>query len=183
MTTKQAAPGICRSVYTEPEINLNEPDLPVIPIGTIHTPFSNLEDMPIQPKGAKNVQGHIELLPQYAEGLQDLNGFSHIYLIYQFHKATRTELTVIPFMDTVPRGVYSTRSPLRPNHLGLSIVELVSITASTLLIRGIDVLDGTPVFDIKPFIQAFDHINESTSGWMTASDEDVENRRSDRRFL
>jgi tRNA-Thr(GGU) m(6)t(6)A37 methyltransferase TsaA len=155
----------------------------VIPIGTIHTPFSSLEDMPIQPKGAKDVLGHIELLPKYAEGLQDLNGFSHIYLIYQFHKATRTELSVVPFMDTVPRGVYATRSPLRPNHMGLSIVQLISISGSTLHIRGIDVLDSTPLLDIKPFIQAFDQITNSTSGWMTASPQDVENKRSDARFL
>jgi tRNA-Thr(GGU) m(6)t(6)A37 methyltransferase TsaA len=165
------------------QLIINELDFTVIPIGTIHTPFTNLENMPIQPKGAKDVQGCIELLPQYTEGLKDLSGFSHIYLIYQFHKATRTELTVIPFMDTVPRGIYSTRSPLRPNHLGLSIVELISISGSTLQIKGIDVLDGTPVFDIKPFIRAFDQINESLSGWMTASEKDVENRRSDTRFL
>ena len=96
-------------------------------IGTIHTPFDKLENMPIQPKGAGEVIGTVELQEKYVEGLADLDGFSHIYLLYEFHMAQRTALTVIPFMDTSPRGVFATRSPLRPNHIGISIVRLIGI--------------------------------------------------------
>lgn len=155
----------------------------MIIIGTIHTPFSNLENMPIQPKGAIDVSGHIELLPEYAAGLQDLDGFSHIYLIYQFHKATRTELTVTPFMDTTKRGVYSTRSPIRPNHIGLSLVQFISVEENIVNIKGVDILNGTPLLDIKPFIPAFDQVKGAKSGWMTKPETEVASRRSDNRFI
>ncbi len=153
------------------------------PIGIIHTPFTTLEDMPIQPKGARETQGTIEINKQYTEGLADLAGFSHIYLLYQFHKAKRTALQVIPFMDTENRGVYATRSPLRPNHIGLSIVRLISVEENIITVAGIDVLSGTPLFDIKPYIAAFDGIKESRSGWMQASMEEVAKKRSDQRFV
>jgi tRNA-Thr(GGU) m(6)t(6)A37 methyltransferase TsaA len=155
----------------------------VTPIGRIHTPFSTLENMPIQPKGAAGVIGTVHLDAQYEAGLADLAGFSHIYLLYHFHRAERTELTVIPFLDTVPRGVFATRSPLRPNHLGLSIVELVKIVGTVLTVRGIDVLDGTPLLDLKPYIANFDQVAASTSGWMTAGREEVARKRSDDRFV
>ena len=152
-------------------------------IGVIHSPFTNLEDMPIQPKGAKNTTGTIELLPEYTEGLVDLEGFSHIYLLYIFHKAARTSLTVTPFMDTTPRGVFSTRSPLRPNHIGLSIVELVGVEKNLLKVRGIDILNGTPLLDVKPYIESFDAVKNSRSGWMKASVTEVAEKRSDDRFI
>ncbi|SHO51717.1 tRNA (N6-threonylcarbamoyladenosine(37)-N6)-methyltransferase TrmO [Desulfopila aestuarii] len=152
-------------------------------IGIIHTPFTNLEDMPIQPAGASDIQGEVVVHEEFAEGLRDLEDFSHIYLIYQFHKATRTELTVVPFMDTVSRGVYATRSPLRPNHIGISIVNLVSVKGNTVNVRGIDILDGTPLLDIKPFIAAFDQVAESRDGWMTATSAEVARKRSDTRFV
>jgi tRNA (adenine37-N6)-methyltransferase len=91
------------------------------PIGIIHSPHHTIEDMPIQPKGAPEVEGYVLVDEEYIHGLQDLQGFSHIYLLYSFHKATRTELVVTPFMDTQTRGVFATRSPLRPNHIGISI--------------------------------------------------------------
>lgn len=153
------------------------------PIGIIHTPFTNLEDMPIQPKGAQGTIGEIILDKEHQEGLADLQGFSHIYLLYQFHQAKRTALTVTPFMDTNPRGVFATRSPLRPNHIGLSIVELISINENILQVRGIDVLDGTPLVDIKPYIAAFDEVTESRSGWMKGTKNDVAEKRSDSRFV
>lgn len=152
-------------------------------IGTIHTPFDQLENMPIQPKGAHAIQGQLEIRPEYAAGLKDLDGFSHIYLIYQFHRAQRTALVVTPFMDTVERGVFATRSPLRPNHLGLSIVELLSIKDNIVTVQGVDMLDGTPLIDIKPYITAFDQVSDCRSGWMQASGEEVTKKRSDRRFL
>lgn len=153
------------------------------PIGTIHSPYTNLADMPIQPKGAAETEGRVEIFDEYAGGLADLEGFSHIYLIYLFHKATRTELSVIPFMDTVRRGVYSTRSPLRPNHLGLSLVQMTSVQNNFLNILGVDILDNTPLIDIKPYIPAFDHVENAESGWMNHSEEDVARKKSDHRFI
>lgn len=153
------------------------------PIGTIHSPFTSLKDMPIQPKGAKGTIGTIEIKKEYQEGLQDLNGFSHIYLLYNFHEAARTDLIVTPFMDTTPRGVFSTRSPLRPNHIGLSIVELIGVKKNLISVRGIDILDGTPLLDIKPYIEHFDSVQDSRSGWMKGSADAVEKKRSDDRFI
>ncbi len=152
-------------------------------IGTIHTPFKNLEDMPIQPKGAAETIGTIELEEEYMQGLADLDGFSHIYLLYTFHMARRTALTVTPFMDTNPRGVFSTRSPLRPNHIGISIVQLIGVEKNIVTVQGIDILNGTPLLDIKPYIAAFDAVQKSRSGWMQGSDEDVIDKRSDHRFV
>lgn len=152
------------------------------PIGTIHTPFETLEDMPIQPKGAEEVIGTVELAKQYSEGLTDLSGFSHIYLLYEFHMAKRTALTVTPFMDTRPRGVFATRSPLRPNHIGISIVRLIGVEKNIITVQGIDILNGSPLLDIKPYIAAFDAVQQSRSGWMKGSEEDVARKRSDHRF-
>ncbi|MFO7913280.1 MAG: tRNA (N6-threonylcarbamoyladenosine(37)-N6)-methyltransferase TrmO [Desulfotignum sp.] len=152
------------------------------PIGTIHSPHKNIRDMPIQPRGAAGIEGRVLVDDVYTEGLQDLEGFSHIYLVYSFHKTQRTELRVTPFMDTRKRGVFSTRSPLRPNHIGLSIVRLKKIAGNTLVVQDIDILDGTPLLDIKPYIQKFDAVTESCSGWLQASEEDIRNKRSDDRF-
>ena len=152
------------------------------PIGIIHSPHSTIEDMPIQPKGASGVEGYILVDEEYKSGLQDLAGFSHIYLLYSFHKASRTELLVTPFMDNRTRGVFATRSPLRPNHIGLSIVRLKKIEGAGVVVEGIDILDGTPLLDIKPYIEKFDAVQECTSGWLQASDEDICKKRSDTRF-
>lgn len=152
------------------------------PIGIIHSPFTALADMPLQPKGAAEETGTLIIDQRYREGLRDLEGFSHIYLIYQFHKATRTELSVIPFLDTASRGVFATRSPLRPNHIGLSVVELVSRKDNVLTIKGVDILDGTPLLDIKPYIEAFDAVETSRSGWFTGNGATVRSARSDTRF-
>lgn len=152
------------------------------PIGMIYSPFTALENMPIQPAGARDVEGLVCVDERYAEGLKDLDGFSHVYLIYLFHRAEKVRLTVTPFLDTCERGVFATRSPLRPNHIGLSIVELVRVEANTLVIKGVDVLNETPLLDIKPYVKNFDRVEESRSGWMTASAEDVSTMRSDGRF-
>jgi len=156
--------------------------LPIKPIGIIHSPYDTIDDMPIQPKGAANVEGHIVVDKKYIDGLQDLEGFSHLYLLYSFHKTTRTELLVTPFMDTQTRGVFATRSPLRPNHIGISIVELKRVEGNTVVVEGIDILDGTPLLDIKPYIKKFDSVKVSCSGWLQASDEEISNARSDNRF-
>lgn len=152
-------------------------------IGIISTPFTTLEDMPIQPRGAAETVGTVTVERRYLAGLADLDGFSHIYLLYHFHRATRVELTVVPFMDTVERGVFATRSPLRPNHIGLSLVELVGVEGRVLTVRGIDVLDGTPLLDVKPYIASFDQVAQSRSGWMQSDGAAVAATRSDSRFV
>ncbi len=152
------------------------------PIGIINTPFETLENMPIQPRGAPDTTGNVLLNEEYIQGLKDLDGFSHIYLIYQFHKAKKTELSVIPFMDTKERGVFATRSPLRPNHIGISIVRLIKVEGPMLTVGGIDVINGTPLLDIKPYINNFDSIENSLSGWMKAGKKEVSIKRSDTRF-
>ena len=152
------------------------------PIGIIHSPHHNIENMPIQPKGASGVEGYVLVNDKYIDGLQDLEGFSHIYLLYSFHKAARTELLVTPFMDKQTRGVFATRSPLRPNHIGLSIVKLKRVEVNKVVVEGIDILDGTPLLDIKPYIENFDAVKESVSGWQQASDKEISKKRSDNRF-
>ncbi len=152
-------------------------------IGVINTPFKKLEDMPIQPKGAKKTIGKIILNYEYAEGLKDLDGFSHIYLIYFFHEAKRTELSVTPFMDTQPRGVFSTRSPLRPSHIGMSVTQIVSIDDNIVTVKGIDILNDTPLLDIKPYIPQFDSVTDVKTGWLTKDEKDVVEKKSDGRFV
>jgi tRNA-Thr(GGU) m(6)t(6)A37 methyltransferase TsaA len=154
-------------------------------IGTIHSPFLELENMPIQPGGAQGVEGVVEVLPEFADGLKDLDGFNFIYLLYVFHCVKAPKLRVVPFMDSggEERGVFSTRTPLRPNPIGMSLVELVAVEGNRLRFLGVDILDGTPLLDIKPFIQHFDRVENPTSGWMTGSAADVARRRSDTRFI
>jgi tRNA-Thr(GGU) m(6)t(6)A37 methyltransferase TsaA len=138
--------------------------------------------MPIQPRGGSGIVGEVIVKERYAAGLADLGGFSHIYLLYRFHRARRVELQVVPFMDRVLRGVFATRSPLRPNHIGLSLVELVSIEGARLKIRNLDILDNTPLLDIKPYIEQFDKIENAAAGWMNGAVSEVEHKRSDSRF-
>ena len=152
------------------------------PIGIIHSPYTDIENMPIQPRGAAGIDGTVEVYDPFVEGLTDLEGFSHIYLLYWFHRVQGTCLMVTPFLDTAKRGVFATRAPQRPNHIGLSIVRLLDRAGGLLSIRGVDILDGTPLLDIKPYIEKFDSVKESTSGWMNADGSTVANMRSDGRF-
>ncbi|AQT67230.1 putative tRNA (adenine(37)-N6)-methyltransferase [Anaerohalosphaera lusitana] len=162
---------------------MNTQKIQIQPIGIIHSPFKQLQNMPIQPKGAPDTTGTIEIFEQYAPGLTDLAGFSHIYLLYHFHHARETRLRVTPFMDTVTRGVYSTRAPVRPNHIGLSVVELLEVQQNILTIKGVDILDGTPLIDIKPYIEKFDHPQNTRSGWMNQDQKTINQKRSDNRFV
>ncbi len=155
-------------------------------IATIRSPFCDLVNMPVQPKGAKEVYATIEFKEEYVEGLKDLDGFSHVYLIYHFHKVREPKLSVVPFNDktNTPRGVFSTRTPMHPNGLGLSVVELVKVEGNIVTIKGVDILDGTPLLDIKPYIENFDKVEGvSRSGWMQASLDEVSKKRSDDRFV
>lgn len=151
-------------------------------IGIIHSTFKEIEGIPVQSLGDPSTEGKVLVKGEFTDGLGDLDGFSHIYLVYRFHKAMSTELQVVPYMDTVKRGVFATRSPLRPAYIGISVVELLKISGNVLTVRGLDVLDCTPLIDIKPYIPQFDCWQNATSGWMKASRLDVERRRSDKRF-
>ena len=151
-------------------------------IGVIHSPFKELEGMPIQPGGATDVRGTVEVFEPYREGLDDLDGFSHIYLIYHFHLSQGYRLHIIPFMDDVERGLFSTRAPKRPNPIGLSIVALDGVESGLLHIRNVDVLDGTPLLDIKPFAPEFDAQENVRTGWLEKAGRSVSGKRSDDRF-
>ena len=155
-------------------------------IATINSPFCRLENMPVQPKGAKNTIATIEFKKEFQDGLKDLDGFSHAYLIYYFHKVDEHKLRVVPFNDEshTERGVFSTRTPMHPNSIGLSVVEIVNVKENIVTIKGVDVLDGTPLLDIKPYIENFDKVEgETRSGWMKSSKEEVSQKRSDSRFV
>ena len=152
------------------------------PIGTIHSPFESIENVPIQPAAAPGVRGTVEILPEFADGLRDLQGFSHIILLYHFHRVTQVRLTVVPFMDDEPRGVFATRAPSRPNPIGLSIVRLLGIEGNVLHVENVDVVDGTPLLDIKPYVPAFDHNEAERIGWLEATRRRVKEQKSDGRF-
>lgn len=152
------------------------------PIGVIHSPFEDLEGIPIQPSAASGVLGWVEVHPSYAEGLRDLAGFSHIILIYHLHRAGRAQLVVTPFMDKTPRGVFATRAPVRPNPIGLSVVELRAIEGTRLDLSNVDILNGTPLLDIKPFIPQADPVNDVRIGWLSKTADEMRTTRSDDRF-
>lgn len=153
------------------------------PIGTIHTPFEHLEGMPIQPSGAALVQGTIVMAKEYEQGLNDLEGFSHIILLYHFHRSDGYELMVKPFLDDQKRGLFSTRAPRRPNPIGLSIVRLINREGNQLTVEGIDVLNGTPLIDIKPYVPGFDTKTVTAIGWLEKRHEKAAHVKSDARFM
>jgi tRNA-Thr(GGU) m(6)t(6)A37 methyltransferase TsaA len=136
------------------------------PIGVIHTPFASPSEVPIQAARSEAV-GRVEVFSEYAPDLQDLDGFSHIILVYWFHRAGDVSLTVRPFLDGRLHGLFATRYPARPNPIALSVVELVRVDGCTLHVRAVDVLDGTPLLGIKPFVPAFDHRSGARVGWLT----------------
>lgn len=157
------------------------------PIGIIRTPFETLENMPIQPTGAAGVEGEVRVFPEFAEGLADLDGFSHVILIYQFHKAGPVKLRVTPFLDNTERGLFATRAPSRPNPVGLSVVRLTGVEGRTLFVRDVDVLDKTPLLDVKPYVPRFDSPGFDTPenvrcGWLEKSADKADKARSDGRF-
>jgi len=152
------------------------------PIGTVHSPFDDVKGVPIQPTGAIGIRGAIEMAPEFAEGLKDLEGFSHILLIYDFHLSTGYSLLVTPFLDDTPRGVFATRAPRRPNGIGLSVVRLISIEGCRLTIEDVDIVDGTPLLDIKPYVPDFDLRQAERMGWLTGKVGRISATRSDERF-
>ncbi len=152
------------------------------PIGVIHSPHTRLEGMPIQPSGAAGIKGTVEVFQEYEPGLKDLDGFSHLFLLYHFHRNSGFSLEVTPFLDTEKRGVFATRAPKRPNSIGLSVVRLTGVEGRILQIEDVDILDGTPLLDIKPYVPAFDVRQSVRTGWIEASSDRVSSHRSDKRF-
>jgi tRNA-Thr(GGU) m(6)t(6)A37 methyltransferase TsaA len=134
------------------------------PIGVIHSPFTEKDQTPIQASRSQAI-GVVEVHPEFANGLKDIEDFSHLFLLYAFHQSTGYDLRVKPFLDDREHGLFATRYPRRPNPLGISIVRLVSRRKNTLTVEGIDVLDGTPLLDIKPYVPDFDHHADVRVGW------------------
>lgn len=159
-----------------------KPVISFTPIGTIHSPFPEPAGMPIQPAGASGMRGTVRIDEQYREGLHDLNGFSRIILIYHLHRSQGYSLDVVPFLDTVPHGIFATRAPRRPNAIGLSIVQLIAVNGCELVIGGVDVVDGTPLLDIKPYVPEFDCFPDEKSGWFSGCRDAVAVMKADERF-
>ena len=152
------------------------------PVGVVHSPFKNVKGMPIQTVGAKGVGGILEIEPQYQDGLKDLEGFSHIILIYHFHRSKGYSLQVKPFMDDDVRGVFATRAPQRPNPIGISVVKLEKVQGRMIFIEDVDILDGTPLLDIKPFVPEFDVREVERTGWLSKKAGKAHRVRADERF-
>jgi tRNA-Thr(GGU) m(6)t(6)A37 methyltransferase TsaA len=152
------------------------------PIGVIHSSFHEIAEMPIQPTGEASAAGMVEVFAEYSQGLKDLEGFSHLILIYHFHQAGIARLVVTPFLDKQAHGVFATRAPTRPNSLGLSIIALDSIDGNMLKVHNLDILDGTPLLDIKPYVPQFDQPLNVRTGWLEKAKGEVGKQRADDRF-
>jgi tRNA (adenine37-N6)-methyltransferase len=135
------------------------------PIGIIYSPYGSPEGTPIQPVFSKGAKCRVEIFPDYRTGLADLEGFSHIHLIYFMHRVKGFSLTCTPFLDTRQHGIFATRAPRRPNPIGFSVVELLGIDGGILTIGGVDIVDGTPLLDIKPYVSDFDALKDVRNGW------------------
>ena len=153
------------------------------PIGIIHTPFKQPEGTPIQPTASKNISGTIELFSEYIDGLKDLEGFSHIILIYHFHLSKVASLEVKPYMDTKVHGIFAVRAPSRPNPIGISIVHLSRIEENILYIQDVDIVDGTPLLDIKPYVPEFDTREAPKIGWLEKNIGNLSISKDDGRFV
>jgi tRNA-Thr(GGU) m(6)t(6)A37 methyltransferase TsaA len=154
----------------------------VTQIGVIHTQFKESKGTPIQPKMGKGARGTVEIFSQYAPGLKDLDGFSHVVLLYYFHLSEGYSLEVTPFLDDKLRGLFATRAPRRPSPLGLSVVRLEKIEGNVLHIRDVDMIDGTPLLDVKPYVPVFDEDAGVRVGWLEDKLKKTKSIRADRRF-
>lgn len=153
------------------------------PIGVIYSPFQEAKGTPIQPTAAQNVRGWIDIYPEYRDGLKDIEGFSHLILLYHLHLIQQTALVVKPFLDDEMHGVFATRSPNRPNPIGFSIVRLGKVAAGRLDIRDVDIVSGTPLLDIKPYVAEFDNRRETRSGWFEKNLHKLSRTKDDGRFV
>ena len=153
------------------------------PIGVIRTPFKEPKGTPIQASAGKDVEATIEVFPEFEEGLKDLDGFSHIVVLFHLHLSKGYSLTVTPFMDDVERGVFATRAPARPNQIGLSIVRLEKVEGNVLHIKDVDMVDGTPLLDIKPYTREFDAREDIRIGWLEGKVQRLSKTTDDGRFI
>ena len=153
------------------------------PIGIIYSPFNEPKGVPIQSTSAKGVKGEVEVFEEYKEGLEDLDGFSHIILIYHFHLTKNFKLKVKPFMDNEFHGVFATRAPARPNPIGISIVRLIKIENNILFIEDVDIVNGTPLLDVKPYVPQFDIKEVGKIGWLEKNVHKLKNLKDDGRFI
>jgi tRNA (adenine37-N6)-methyltransferase len=151
-------------------------------IGIIRTPFTESRGTPIQSSAGRGVEGSVEIFTEYADGLRDLDGFSHIILLYHFHRAHPPRLRATPFLDNVERGIFAIRGPTRPNPIGISIVRLTKIEGSILNIQDIDIMDGTPLLDIKPYIPKIDSHPGAKIGWLQGKVQRFSDTEDDGRF-
>jgi len=152
------------------------------PIGVIHSPFKKPRGTPIQSSSAKGVNGTVEIFPEYMEGLQDVDGFSHIILIYHFHLSKKSSLKAKPFMDDKIHGIFAIRGASRPNPIGISIVRLLRVEGNILHIQDIDIVDGTPLLDIKPYVPEFDRTEVTRIGWLEKNINKLSKTKDDGRF-
>jgi len=152
------------------------------PIGVIHSPFKEPRGTPIQPAAAEGILGTVKVSPEYAEGLKDIDGFSHIILIYHFHLSKPSSLIVKPYLDSESHGVFATRAPSRPNPIGISVVRLIRRQGNVLHIQDVDIVDGTPLLDIKPYIPEFDTQEVNKKGWLEGKAHRTSISRDDGRF-
>jgi tRNA-Thr(GGU) m(6)t(6)A37 methyltransferase TsaA len=151
-------------------------------IGIIRSEHKLEEQTPIQPVYAQDCEGWLEVFPEFSSGLAGLEGFSHIYLLYHLHRVREVRLQAKPFLQDVKRGIFATRAPWRPNPLGMSIVELLAVEGNILRLKGVDILDGTPVLDIKPYNAGFDRYENTRNGWYEEVSQEEEKKRSRRNF-
>jgi len=157
-------------------------DVKYKPIGIVHSPFKEPKGTPIQPAAAKGTRGIVEIFPEYAEGLKDIEGFSHIILLYHFHLSKWSALLAKPYMDNEAHGVFAMRGPSRPNAIGLSVVNLVKVEGNTLHIQDVDIVDGTPLLDIKPYVPEFDTRQVTGIGWLEKNVHKLSTSKDDGRF-
>ena len=153
------------------------------PIGYVHSPIKTVEGSPIQSVGADNITGFIELDHSLIDGLKDLEGFSHIIVLYHFHESKDPQLLCKPFLEDKEHGIFAIRGPNRPNAIGFSIVSNIRIEENIIHIGNVDMLDGTPVLDIKPYVHEFDSLTNTRSGWLEKNAKRSKTIRSDDRFL
>lgn len=153
------------------------------PIGIIRTPFREAKGTPVQPAAGGGDIGEIEVFKEYLEGLKDIEGFSHIILIFHMHLVKGSKLKVTPFLDTQERGIFATRAPARPNPIGFSVVELVEVKENILKVKGVDIVDGTPLLDIKPFVKVFDVRETRRNGWLENAHNKLRTVKDDGRFV
>jgi tRNA-Thr(GGU) m(6)t(6)A37 methyltransferase TsaA len=153
------------------------------PIGIIHSPFKEPKGTPIQPAGAKGTDGTVEIFPEYAEGLKDIEGFSHIILLYHFHLSKVSALLAKPYMNNEMHGVFAMRGPSRPNPIGVSVVCLVKVEGNMLHVQDVDIVDGTPLLDIKPYVPEFDAREVERIGWLEKSVHKLSASRDNGRFI